>query len=489
MRENDNSGYKSALKATAIFGGVQVFNILVKLIKSKIIAILMGASGFGILSLYTTLSEMLSSATNLGLQSSAVRDYSIASASGDHIALANKRLAIRRWVAVTSLLGALVTMIGANYFSLWMFNNDDYTNGIRLLSCVVLLMGVYNGQYSYLQGIRKIKALAKANIVGAIISLLLSVPFFLLLKENGIIWSIIITAIVTTIISSYYCSKYKTPSVTQNIKQSFLSGINTVKLGIAMSIGMLSGTIVAFLIKSIIVRYGGIEDVGYYQAGCTINITYLGLVFTAIAKDYFPRLSAMKDLEMMKKTANQQAEIAILLLAPMIIIMIVFLKPIISILFTNDFYVVTPMLQLMLLGSLVKAGSWDLSYVFLAKGSSKLFLFSELGVYIVVVPIYIFLYCQFGLIGLGYSYLLHQILSFVWVAFTAEFSYKIHYSADFWKLFLAFAFMITIYLILKPLVIAWSIGLDVVTLIILLFYAYNEFSKRVSIKKLIQKQK
>lgn len=169
---------------------------------------------------------------------------------------------------------------------------------------------------------------------------------------------------MTTIISSYYCNKYKTPSVTQNIKQSFLSGINTVKLGIAMSIGMLSGTIVAFLIKSIIVRYGGIEDVGYYQAGCTINITYLGLVFTAIAKDYFPRLSAMKDLEMMKKTANQQAEIAILLLAPMIIIMIVFLKPIISILFTDDFYVVTPMLQLMLLGSLVKAGSWDLSYVF-----------------------------------------------------------------------------------------------------------------------------
>lgn len=484
----ESNGYNSALKATAIFGGVQVFNILVKIIKSKLIALLMGAAGFGILSLYNTLAELIFSATNLGLQSSAVRDYSVANTSDDKEALTLKRSALRRWISITCIIGALTTFVGARYFSLWMFDNNDYTNGVRLLSLVVFLMGVYNGQYAYLQGIRKIKDLAKANIIGALASLLLSLPFYFFLREDGIIWSLIITAAITTIISSIYCNKFKTPKVYQSFNDSIKSGISTVKLGIAMSIGTLSGTFVAFLVRSIIVRYGGIEDVGFYQAGCTINVTYLGLVFTAIAKDYFPRLSSMKSLDQMKKTANEQAEIAILLLAPMIILMIVFLKPIISILFTDDFYVVLPMIQLMLIGSLVKAGSWDLSYIFLAKGSSKLFLFSELGVYIVVLPIYFFLYKSMGLLGLGYAYLLHQTISFVWVALTAQFSYKIHYSSEFWKLFGIFSIMIVSYLILRPTTGKVAYAVDCFVLAVVLTYAYKEFSKRIDLKKILKSE-
>ena len=489
MKGNSNNGYKTALKASAIFGGVQLFNILVKLVKSKIIAIFMGATGFGLLSLYITLSELVSSATNLGLQNSSVRDFAIANEDGNQDSLAQKRLAIKRWIIFTCILGALVTFIGAQYFSMLMFNSPNYTNGIRLLSIVVLLMSIYNGQYAYLQGIRQIKVLAKANILGSLISLLLSVPFFIILKEDGIIWSLIITAIVTTIVSSIYCRKFKTPKVNQSFYESFQIGLSTVKLGLAMSIGILSGTIVAFVIKSIIVRCGGIEDVGYYQAGCTINISYLGLVFTAIAKDYFPRLSAMKDLGKMQQAANQQAEIALLLLAPMIILMIVFIHPIISILFTNDFLVVIPMLQLMLLGSLVKAGSWDLSYVFLAKGNSKLFLFSELGVYILIVPLYYFLYINYGLVGLGYAYLFHQIVSFVFVGITVELKYNIHYTRDFWHLFIMFMSMIIVYLIVKPVFLPWALFVDISILLAILVYAYIELSKRISLTDIIKRKK
>jgi O-antigen/teichoic acid export membrane protein len=481
MKENETDGYKSAFKATALFGGVQVFTILVKLVKSKIIALIMGATGFGVLSLYVTLSELLSYTTNLGLQSSAVRDYSVANASGDLTELSQKKTAIRRWIAVTSVMGAIITFLFAQNLSIWMFDSPNYKNGIRILSIVVFLMGVYNGQYAYLQGIRKIKDLAKANVIGAVASLLFSLPFYFILKEDGIIWSLVITAVITTIVSTYYCSRYPQKRIAQNYKQSFNIGINTVKLGIAMSLGTLSGTFVAFIIRSIVVRYGGIEDVGLYQAGCTINVSYLGLVFTAIAKDYFPRLSAMKDLEHMKKTANEQAEIAILLLAPMIIMMIVFLKPIIVVLFTEEFCVVLPMIELMLLGSLVKAGSWDLSYILLAKGNSKLFLFSELGVYIVIIPIYYFLYLKLGLLGLGYAYFLHQTISFLWVGLTAQYAYNIHYSKEFWKLFTVFLSVIALFIFLRPKLGLIGYALDVFVLVVILWYTYIEFSKRVNI--------
>jgi len=44
MSEQPNS-YKQIVKATSLFGGVQVFNIIISIIRSKFIAVLLGPTG------------------------------------------------------------------------------------------------------------------------------------------------------------------------------------------------------------------------------------------------------------------------------------------------------------------------------------------------------------------------------------------------------------------------------------------------------------
>ena len=76
----NTDNYKESIKATSIFGGVQLFNIVIKIVRSKFIAVLLGPNGMGIFGLLNSTILLVSSFTNFGLQTSAVRN--IADANG-----------------------------------------------------------------------------------------------------------------------------------------------------------------------------------------------------------------------------------------------------------------------------------------------------------------------------------------------------------------------------------------------------------------------
>lgn len=94
----EDKGYKNILKTTFLFGFVQVFNILVKLIPNKIAAILMGTEGVGIIGLFNNSIGMIINGAGLGVSQSAVKDISEANAINnkekfsESISLVNKLL-------------------------------------------------------------------------------------------------------------------------------------------------------------------------------------------------------------------------------------------------------------------------------------------------------------------------------------------------------------------------------------------------------------
>ena len=83
---------------------------------------------------------------------------------------------------------------------------------------------------------------------------------------------------------------------------------------------------ISYLLRWFIRTQGGIDDVGLFAAGFTIINTYTGLVFTAMTTDYYPRLAAVnKNIEKGNTIINHQIEIAILIVAPLIALCIVFM--------------------------------------------------------------------------------------------------------------------------------------------------------------------
>ena len=64
--------YRQIVKATSLFGGVQFFQIIISVIRSKFVAILLGPAGMGVVGLLTATTGLVAGLTNFGLGTSAV---------------------------------------------------------------------------------------------------------------------------------------------------------------------------------------------------------------------------------------------------------------------------------------------------------------------------------------------------------------------------------------------------------------------------------
>ncbi len=366
--ENNNS-YKQILKATSLFGGVQVYNILIAIIRSKFIAILLGPYGMGIAGLLTSTTGLITGLTNFGLRTSSVKNIAEANGKGNLTKVYIIITVLRRWVWITGLLGALLTLILSPWLSQLTFGNKDYTMAFVLLSVTLLLNQLSAGQQALLQGLRKLQYLAKASVIGSSLGLLVSVPLYYLFGINGIVPAIILSSVTSLALSWYFSHKITFPKIKVSKLRTIAEGKKMLVMGFLISLSGLITMGVGYIVRIFINYTGGIEDVGYYNAGFAIINTYVSMIFSAMAVDYYPRLSSVAfDNLQAKKTINEQAEITILLLSPLIMVFLVFIHWIVILLYSTKFLPINEMIQWASLGMFFKAASWAIAFVFLAKG-------------------------------------------------------------------------------------------------------------------------
>lgn len=437
----NTKNYRDTLKSTSLFASVQIVIIAISILKSKTVAIWLGPYGLGIISIFSSITSMLYSITNLGLSSSSVKF--VAEKNTNNIELHQVIVALRRWAFATGLIGMILTIVFSNTISEYAFKNNSHVVSFIFLSVVVLLNGLSYVNLAIIQGVQKLKVLAQANICAALISFVVSVPLYYYYGTKSIVLTLVLSAISLFVITEYLMRKYSIVQKGEAIsfKNSWLLGLQPIKLGLMISFSFIAVTVAEFLIKTFIAKYGGLDDVGLYQAGWTLNATYLGMVFTAMSTDFFPKLSLIaSNISEVKTKVNQQAEISLLLLGPLISIMIVSLPFIVQLFFSKDFLEMVTMTRLMLFGSFLRAGSWAISFIFLAKGNGKLYLFNELSVKAFTIPIYLVLYYYYGLEGIGYAYIIDQLFYLVWVSVAAWLKYNFYYTFEFYKLLVTIGF-------------------------------------------------
>ncbi len=67
MSEKEGNSYQHILKYTSIFGSVQGLNILVSLVRNKFVALILGPSGMGLISLFNDTVNFVSQSTTIGI--------------------------------------------------------------------------------------------------------------------------------------------------------------------------------------------------------------------------------------------------------------------------------------------------------------------------------------------------------------------------------------------------------------------------------------
>lgn len=427
------------MKSTSIFGGVQLVNILITIIRSKFIAVLLGPAGMGISGLLTTTLGLVSSLTNLGLARSAVREISAANATNDTNRISETVSVFRKLVWVSGLFGTIATLILAPLLSKITFGNYDYSIAFMLLSATMLIGQLTVGQSVLLQGLRKITWMAKAGIYSSVISLITTIPLYYLYGINGIVPAIIISSISVYFIQQYFARKILIHIHSVSIKEAFEKGSGMIKLGLILSVNGLITTGASYLIRIFISHFGSLADVGLFSAGFAIINTYVGMIFSAMITDYYPRLAAVnQEKKKYNELINQQIEVAIYIVSPLICGFLVFINWIIILMYSNKFLPIVEMIQWGILAIFFKTLGWAIGVLLAAKGNSKHLFWNEVVANIYLLIFNILGYYFMGLEGLGISFLVGYLFHFIQIYFFTKLKYGFTLENRVFKLFLLF---------------------------------------------------
>lgn len=488
--KSDNKEYKESLKATSLFGGVQIFNILISIVRSKFVAILLGPTGIGIIGLYTSATSLINTVSGLGLNTSAVRDISQAHVSGDKRRIQLIISVFRKLVWITGVVGALICLTTSHYLSQISFGNSDYTVGFAILSISLLFQQLTTGQTTLLQGLHRFSYMAKANVLGSLVGLFVTVPLYYIWSFKAIVPVILLTGIMNMFFAYYYSNKIDIKPIKVTPKQIKREGRPMVILGISFSVSSLLTVAAAYVIRVYISNYGSIADVGLFTAGFTIVNTSVGMVLNSMGTAYFPMLAeAANDDNKFTTLINNQIEIGLLFLVPIIVAFIIFAHIAVYILYSTKFYPVEKMMYFVMFGVFFKVISWAMSFTFGAKGDAKVFLFNEILSNIYCLLLNIICYNLWGLTGLGVSFVIGYFLYMIQNFIIVVYRYKFRISNNNVKLILLEIPFTIICLLLSMFasnIVKYSIGS--VLIIITTYISFLKLNKHMNLKELIIKK-
>lgn len=411
MQENSRNSYSSVLKAIGLFGGVKVFQIVISILKNKVVAVILGPFGIGVAGMLTSTMDLVKTLTGFGLQTSSVREISQAYEEGDTKRLSVVSSVLKKLVVYTGIFGTIVTFLLAKYLSEWSFGNEDYTGAFRLISIIAFIDQLTIGETAILQGTFNYKKMAEAGLVGSIVGFFISVPLYYLYKIDAIVPVIIVSSLCVFFVTLYYRKKIVIPQYSIDAKETFKKGRDMLQLGLALAITGALSVAQYYIMRLFISRMGDMSDIGYYTAGNTIATSYIGIILTSMSSDYIPRLSASAhNSDDMSELINRQAKLLVTIIAPLICLIVLFAKQFVQILYSDEFLPIIGMIEWMMLGMFFRSISWSLSYAQAARGESTVFFFNELLMSVYSLAISYFAFKYMGLDGLGLAFFIQYLL-------------------------------------------------------------------------------
>ena len=494
MKEKATDSYSHVLKYTGIFGGVQGLNIVVSLVRNKLVAVLLGPNGMGLASLFNTTVNFISQATNFGISFSAVKHVSELFERGDEAEIARFVKVVRAWSLLTALIGMFVCIVAGPLLSNYTFAWGDHTLHFILLSPAVGMLAVTGGETAILKGARRLRPLAVIQVYTVLAALVISIPIYYFFGQTGIVPVIVMMALVAMLLTIGYSYRLY-PLRLRGTKGILGEGMAMVKLGVAFVVAGIMGSGAEMLIRSYLnVSSGDLDVVGLYNAGFMLTVTYAGMVFSSMETDYFPRLSSMNhDMLATNLTVNRQIEVSLLIVSPMLAMLIIGLPVLIPILFSSKFLPMVAMAQVAVFSMYIKAVSLPVSYIMLAKGDSIGYMVLE-GIYdVLLVVLIIFGYRHWGLFGTGVALSLSYLFDILMVGTYAYVRYQyrpslpvLYYSALQFSLGLA-AYIVT--LIDNPW-IYWTLGglLCLTSLLVSIIILHQKTSLWASLTGKLQKR-
>ena len=395
------------LKAMGVFSGVQFITLASGLIRTKLVAIWIGAAGVGLFGIYNSAIDLLSTVVLLGIGTSAVRDIA---GHNTPQRIAETSAVLKRWGLFLGLCGCLLMVILSPLLSRRIFHDTKHIIAFAMLGICILANGINAGQVAIMQGTQQLKNLARSTITGVVIGVVVSIPIIYFIRANGIPLAIVACAI-SIVVSARMFGDYPEYSERITLKQVWREGRGFVRLGFFMMLSQALTLGATFIFIAWLTSHAGAKNTGFFQAGFTLFNRYVGLVFTALAVEFYPRLAAGgSSRRYLSVITSHELLLVCAILMPLLTLFAAVTPVIVRILYSSEFLSIVPFVTIALCGTVLRAASWCIGFSMIVHGDGRIMLLTEgLSAILYLILNYIGWHIA-GLTGLGWAYIIWYIL-------------------------------------------------------------------------------
>lgn len=378
----EESSHKQILRSSAIIGGASLLNILVGLLRMKLVAVLLGPAGVGLVGMLNNLMTAGATVAALGFGNVGTRQVAEARGREDQAGVAAARKALFWGTMVLAVVGATAFWLARDIIAVRVLGDADLAPHLGWVSVGIALTVATGSQKALLAGMRRIGDIAWITMLSSLISAAIGIAAVYSLGEAGIVLLVISAPLAGFIISHLFVGQL--PKITTGrVPLSDLSSqwATLARLGSAFMVAGLSVTLGQLAVRSMVQQQLGTDSLGYFQAAWAISMTYIAFVLAAMGTDYYPRLTAaIHDPEKAKRLVNEQAQVAILLAGPVLVAMLALAPWVIRLLYTEEFVPAVSILRWQILGDVLRILSWPMGFIILACGKGTVFMVKEAAV-------------------------------------------------------------------------------------------------------------
>jgi len=385
-------------------GGAQAVTLVMAFMRSKLIAVLVGPAGIGLMGVFNTFNANLATVAGWGLGTSAVRTVAGApEGERDHKVAAVRSFGRRlTWIG---LFGVILLFIPVGQLT---FKSQEYALELLIAGLAIPCVVATSMWNALLQAGGHVGSMARTQMTSSVAGLMMGLPFIYYCGAIGIALSILLAALAAAYVTWKEAAKL-IPATSLKASQADLREL--VHLGIALQVGSVLGAVSTYLIRVLILRShgddlaSGLAAAGYYQAAFAVTGSLPGVIFSATSSDFYPRVAAANDENEAGLITERQIQASLLLAAPILMGLLTMGPLAVRVLYAKGFEPAVPLLDWFVWAIYFFILGWPLSFWLTARGSKRsVAVFQSLSYFLMVV-LGLLLIPRYGVKGAAASYL------------------------------------------------------------------------------------
>ncbi|MDE6485961.1 MAG: oligosaccharide flippase family protein [Muribaculaceae bacterium] len=389
------------LKTMGLFGGVQLATIVLSIVRTKFVAVWLGPMGVALNTIFISTQELITSAVGLNLRSSGVRELSAA----DEAARPRVAGMLLRVGVGLAVIGAVITLMLSPALSLWTLGSTSDWWCFALLAAGAGSAIYLDANLAALQAYGRFKALARVTLASALVCTGVAVPLYYGLRLRAVLPVYLITTIAYMLWAlrerRRCCPAPEMPSM----RRAWREASPMLRLGMYMTFAAVMERLSAYIFVVYMSNDAAVGDLGIYQAGYTLVNTYVGVVFAALSTEYYPRLASVCTSRLRAQAfVSHEFRVVAMVLMPVVVLFLAVDRIAVSLLYADSFLPMLPYIDVAVCGVVLRAFSFCLAYVILARGDGRVYVVTEAIGVVLGLVLRIAGYRMWGFPGLGWAY-------------------------------------------------------------------------------------